>query len=68
MSSENLVTSATFRGSGMKWEALEPDSPKGGNLVKIYFTTVLNTLCKPLPMFRVDFNSPFHSDCLCLIQ
>ena len=30
ISSDNFFTSAKFIGSGMKWEAYEPDSPKGG--------------------------------------
>ena len=68
MSSHNFVTSEIFLGSGMKWETSEPGSPKGGKSCKIYFITVLNTLCKSLPMFRVTFNAPFHSGCLCLIQ
>ena len=67
MSSENLVTSENFPGSGMKWETSEPDFPKGVNYGEISFTTVLNTLCKPLTMLHVAFNAPFHSDCLCLI-
>ena len=60
MSSENFVTSAKFLGSGMKWENSEPDSPKGGKYCEISFTTVLNTLCKTLPMFCVDFNALLH--------
>ena len=64
MSYEIFSFSEKFLGSGMKWETSEPNSPKGGNNCKIYFTTVLNTLCIPLPMFCVDFNAPFHSDCL----
>ena len=68
MSSDNFVTSEKFLGSGMKWETSEPDSPKGGNSCKISFTTVLNTLCKPLPMFHGAFKAPFHYDCLCLKQ
>ena len=50
MLSDNFVTSAKFIASGMKWETSEPDSPKGVNSCEIYFTTVLNTLCKPFPM------------------
>ena len=42
--------------------------PKMSILAKIYFTTVLNTLCKPFPMLRVAFNAPFHSNCICLIR
>ena len=68
MLSENLVTSAEFLGSGMKWETFEPDSPKIGKTCKIDFTTVFNTLCKPLPMFCVAFNAPLHSDYLCLMR
>ena len=68
MLSENYFTSEKFLGYGMKQETSEPDSPKGGKSCRIYLTTVLNTLCKPLPMFCIAFNSPFHSDCLCLIQ
>ena len=62
MLSENFVTSEKFLGPGMKWETSEPDSPKGINYCEIYFTTVLNTLCKTLPMFYVDFNSPLRSE------
>ena len=68
MLSDNFVTSAKFPGSGMKWENSDPDSPKGGKYCEIYFTTVLNTLCKPLPTIRMGFNDTFHSDCLCLIR
>ena len=57
MFSDNFVTSAKFLGSGMKWETFETDSPKGVNSCKIYFTTVLNTLCKPFPVLRVAFNA-----------
>ena len=32
--SDNFVTSEKFLGSGMKWETSDPDSPRGGNLVK----------------------------------
>ena len=53
MPSENLVTSEKFIGSGMKWEISEPDSPKSGKPCEISFITVLNSLCGPLPMFRV---------------
>ena len=67
MSSDNLVTSANFLGYGMKWKISEPVSSKGGKSCDIYFTTVLNTLCEPLPMFCVALNAPFHYDCLCLI-
>ena len=38
-----------------------------GNPYESLFTTALNTLCKPLPMFRVDNNAPFRSARLCLI-
>ena len=48
-------------GSGMKWETSDPDSPKIGKTCEILFTAALKTLCKPLPMFRVDNNAPFHS-------
>ena len=68
LSSDKFVTSEKFLGSGMKWETSEPYYPKGGNYCEISFTTVLNTLCEPLPMFRVSFNAPFHSGCLCLIR
>ena len=64
MSYEKLLTSEKFLGYGMKWETSEPDSPNGGKSCEIYFTTVLNTLCKHLPMLRVTLNNPFHSDCL----
>ena len=68
MSSDNFVTSEKFLGYGMKWETSEPDSPKVGNSCGIFFTTVLNTLFKPLPMFRLAFNGLFRSNCICLIQ
>ena len=68
ISSENFVTSEKFLGSGMKWENSEPDSPKGGKSCEIYFTTFLNTLCEPLPMFCVAFDAPFHSGFICLIR
>ena len=54
MFSDNFVTSEKFLGSEIKWEISEPDSTKGVNSCEIYFTTVLNTVCKPLPMFCVD--------------
>ena len=68
MFSDNFVTSAKFLGSEIKWETYEPDSPKGVNSCEISFTTVLNTLCKPVPMLRLAFNAPFHSDFPCLIR
>ena len=68
MFSDNFVTSAKFLGSGMKWETSEPDSPKGVNSCGISLTAVENSLCKPFPVLRVAFNSPFHSGCLCLIR
>ena len=40
MSSDNLVNSEKFVGSGMKWETSEPDSTKSGKPCKISFTTV----------------------------
>ena len=40
----------------------ESDYPKGGKSCEISFTTVLNTLYKPLPIFCVAFNTPFHSN------
>ena len=68
MSSDNFVTSVKFLVSGMKWETSETDPPKGGKSCEISFTTVLNTLCKPLPVFCVALNSRFHSSFLCLIR
>ena len=68
MSSDNLLTSAKFLSSEMKWENYEPVSPKGGKSCETSFMTVLNTLCEPLPMLCVAFNDPFYSGCLCLIQ
>ena len=44
MSSDNLITSAKFIGSRMKWEISEPDSPKGGKYCEISFTIVLKKL------------------------
>ena len=68
MSYENFVTSANFLGYGIRWETSEPVSPKVGESYEIYFTVVLNTLCKTLTMFYVVFNSPFHYDCPRLIR
>ena len=68
MSYNNFITSEKFLGSGMKWETSEPDYPKGVKVFEISFTAVLNTLWKPLPMFRVAFTAPFRSGCLCLIR
>ena len=67
MSSDNFVTSEKFLVSGIKWETYEPDSTKGGKSCEISFTAVVNALCKTLPIFRVAFNAPFHSNFLCLI-
>ena len=64
----NFVTSEKFLGSGMKWETSEPDFPNGVISCKIFFKTVLNTLCEPYTMLCVALNTPFHSDCLCLIR
>ena len=63
MSSDNFFTSEKFLGYGMKWESSEPDYPNGRSY-EILFTTVLNDLCKPLPMFCLYFNAPFHYYCL----
>ena len=60
MSSDNLFTSAKFMGYGMAEETSEPDSPKIGKTCKISSTTALNIFCKPLPIFPVDNNAPFH--------
>ena len=68
MSSESFVTSEKFLGYEMKWRISEPDSPKGGKSSEMYFTVVLNTLCKLLPMFHASFNDTLHSNCLCLIR
>ena len=68
MTSDNFVTSAKCLGYGIKWETSEPDSPKGGKSCEISFTTVLNTLCKPLPMFCIDLNAPFNYDCIYLLR
>ena len=51
MSSENVAASEKFLGSGMKWETFEPYYPEGSKCYKISSKKVLNTLCKPLPMF-----------------
>ena len=56
-----MFTSEKYLGSRIKWETSEPDSPKIGKTCEISFMTALNTLCKPLPMFCVDNNAPFHS-------
>ena len=61
MYSKNLITSAKFLGSGMKWEPSEPVSPKIVKTWKITLTKAINTLCKHLTMFCVDNNDPFHS-------
>ena len=68
MSSDNFVTSTKFLGSEMKWEISKPDSPKYGNSYKTFFTTVLDTLCKSLTMFRVALNAPFYSEYFYLIR
>ena len=60
MSYDNLEALTKFMGSGMKWETSEPYSPKGGKSCEIYFITILNTLCEPLPVFHLAFNAPFH--------
>ena len=62
MSSDNFVTSAKFLGYEMKWKISEPYSLKVGKYCKIFFTTVLNTLCKPSPMFRVAFRLGLAQD------
>ena len=49
--SDNFVTSAKKLGSGMKWEASEPDSPELVNSCKISDTIVLNTLVKKCCLF-----------------
>ena len=68
MSSDNFVTSEKFLGFGMKWEISEPNYLKGGKSCEISFTAVLNTLCEPIPIFRVAFNAYFRSGCHCLIR
>ena len=60
--SDNFVNSEKFLGSGMKWETYEPDSLNVDHSCKIFFTIVLNTLCKPFPILCVAFNAPFHWD------
>ena len=64
MSSDYLVTSDEFLGSVTKQETSEPDSHKTGNTYENSLTTALNTLCKTLPIFCIDNNTPFHSACL----
>ena len=66
--SDIFFTLAKFLGSGMKWETSKPDSPKSGKSYEIFFTTVLNTLYKPVPTFLVDINNPFQSDCICIMR
>ena len=66
--SENLVTSAKFLGSGMKWDASEPVSPKLVNYCEISDTIVLNTLYKPFPILWVALNAPFHCNFFCLTR
>ena len=65
--SANLVTSAKFLGSGMKWETSEPDYSKLANSCEISNTIVLNTICKPFQILCVALNAPFHCDLFCLI-
>ena len=66
--SANLVTSAKFLSSGMKWDTYEPDSPKLVNSCEISDRILLNTLCKPFPILCVALNYPFHCDFFCLIR
>ena len=66
--SANMVTSAKFLDSGMKWDTSEPVSPKLVNYCEISDTIVLKTLCKHFPILCVDLNAPFHRDLFCLIQ
>ena len=66
-SSGNLVTSAKFLGSGMKYDNFEPGYPKVGNGFCNSFTIALKTLCKPLPILLANSYAPFHSLCDCLM-
>ena len=66
--SANLVTSAKFLGSGMKWDTYEPVSPKLVSSCEISDTIVLKILCKPFPILCVALNAPFHCDLFCLIR
>ena len=50
-SAGNMMTSTNFLGSGIKWDTAEPDSLKVENGFFNSFTTSLNNLCKPLPIF-----------------
>ena len=47
MSSDNLVTSANFLGSGIKYETSDPDSTKIGKACEISLRKALNNFCKP---------------------
>ena len=60
MSSNNLVTFEKFLVYGIKLENSDPDSPKIGNSYETSLIAALNTLCEPLPTFRVDNNSPLN--------
>ena len=53
-SSDNLETSTELLGSGIKWDTSAPDYSKSGNEFLNYFTTTLNTLCKPFTKIFVD--------------
>ena len=63
-----FFTFAKLIGLGKKWETSEPDTPKCGKSYEISFTTVLNTLCKTVPMFHVDNDVLLHSGCIWVIR
>ena len=59
-STGHVDTSTKFLCSGIKWDTSEPESP---NVVKEFFnqfTTDLNTVRKPLPVFFAESPYTFH--------
>ena len=54
-----MINFTKFLGSGMKCDTYDPDSTKAGNEIFHYFTTTLNTLCKPFPILFFDISAIF---------
>ena len=63
-----MATYEKSLGYGMKCDTSEPDSPYICNVLFSSFTTVLNNLCKPLPILFAESSDPFHPLFVCLIQ